>query len=83
MNLYMNMIRQHCEQARLIDIDDLSVVGGAKELPALAVELATLLPLLVQKLLLGKGRGSSFVSNEVSRIRRAACQSGQRRTARG
>ena len=32
---------------------------------------ATLLPLVVQQLTLGKGRGKSFVSEQVSRVRRA------------
>jgi len=51
------------------------VLGGSKELPHLAVELATLLPQLVQQLLLAKGRGRSFVTNKISEVRRAACKS--------
>ena len=33
--------------------------------PALDVDLATLLPLILQQLMLGKGRGKAFVSEQV------------------
>lgn len=39
--------------------------------PALDIDLSTLLPLIVQQLILGKGRGKSFVSDCVSKIWRA------------
>jgi hypothetical protein len=41
--------------------------------PALNVDLSTMLPLIVQQLIFGKGRGRQFVEEQVSRVRRAAC----------
>mmetsp|Transcript_47116 Transcript_47116/g.130944 ORF Transcript_47116/g.130944 Transcript_47116/m.130944 type:complete len:292 (-) Transcript_47116:143-1018(-) len=43
--------------------------------PALDIDLSTLLPLLVQQLLFGKGRGNAFVTEQVSKVRRAAATS--------
>ena len=37
----------------------------ALQKPALDVDLATLLPLLVQQLMLGKGKGKAFVAEQV------------------
>ena len=37
--------------------------------------LVSLLPLLVQQLLFGKGRGTSFVTEHISQVRRAASRS--------
>ena len=37
--------------------------------PALDVDLSTLLPLLLQQLMFGKGRGKSFVDDKVSQVR--------------
>ena len=39
--------------------------------PALEVDLSLLLPLVVQQLLLGKGRGIAFVNEQISSMRRA------------
>jgi len=39
--------------------------------PCLDIDLNSLLPLIVQELILGKGRGKSFVTNKVSEIWRA------------
>ena len=44
---------------------------GSLHKPALDIDLATLLPLVVQQLMLGKGRGKPFVDEEVSRVRRS------------
>eukprot|EP00928_Gymnodinium_smaydae_P039020 TRINITY_DN26760_c1_g2_i1.p1 TRINITY_DN26760_c1_g2~~TRINITY_DN26760_c1_g2_i1.p1 ORF type:complete len:768 (+),score=106.40 TRINITY_DN26760_c1_g2_i1:142-2445(+) len=39
--------------------------------PALDVDLSVLLPVVVQQLIFGKGRGKPFVSEQVSRVKRA------------
>ena len=39
--------------------------------PALRIDLATLLPLIVQQLMFGKGRGNQFVTEQISLVRRA------------
>lgn len=39
--------------------------------PALDIDLATLLPLVVQQLMLGRGRGKPFVDEVISKVRRA------------
>jgi len=62
-----------------IDIDsrgapsDIRPAAGPEDLhrPALDVDLATLLPLVLQQLMFGKGRGKSFVDETVSQVRRA------------
>eukprot|EP00927_Polykrikos_kofoidii_P049566 TRINITY_DN43612_c0_g1_i1.p1 TRINITY_DN43612_c0_g1~~TRINITY_DN43612_c0_g1_i1.p1 ORF type:complete len:800 (+),score=110.19 TRINITY_DN43612_c0_g1_i1:115-2514(+) len=43
--------------------------------PALDVDLATLLPDVLEQLILGKGRGKSFVGDVTSRARRASAKS--------
>jgi len=44
-------------------------------MPALDIDLSTLLPIVVAKLILGKGRGPSFVTQKISEVKRA--QSGE------
>ncbi|CAE7854271.1 DSPTP1 [Symbiodinium microadriaticum] len=39
--------------------------------PALDVDLSTMLPLVIQYLICGKGRGTTFVTNLISKVRRA------------
>ena len=51
--------------------DDAAHHAHALHKPALDVDLATLLPLVVQQLVLGKGRGKPFVNEKVSLIKRA------------
>lgn len=82
------LISRDYREARLIDIDGASrgsiqsdhlrarVAGEGEEhahKPALDVDLCTLLPLVVQQLMFGKGRGKGFVDEQVSRVRRARC----------
>jgi hypothetical protein len=47
------------------------VAGEAPHKPSLDVDLNTVLPTVVQQLMLGKGRGTTFVTNKVSEIWRA------------
>jgi hypothetical protein len=81
------LVSHDCKKVRIIDIDGASkgsiqfpsqyIEGAHGELhgelhkPALDVDLATLLPLVVQQLMFGKGRGKAFVNEQVSLCRRA------------
>ena len=79
------LISRDYRNARLIDIDGASKGSiSAEQLaarpssddnelhrPALDIDLSTMLPLVVQQLLLGKGHGKPFVDEQVSRVRRA------------
>jgi len=84
------LISRDYRKARLIDIDGLSRGSieypaiyansdGANRQqlhkPALDVDLFSLLPLVVQQLLLGKGRGRSFVEEHSGKVRRATGKS--------
>ena len=75
------LISRDYRKARLIDIDGASkgsiqactpAQGGryfeGLHKPALDVDLATLLPLILQQLILGKGRGKAFVGERISRV---------------
>lgn len=54
--------------------EELSEPAERLHKPALEVDLNVLLPLILQKLLFGKGRGTGFVTDVVSRVKRAACK---------
>jgi hypothetical protein len=84
------LISRDYRKARLIDIDGLNKgsieypaiyanTDGANRQqlhkPALDVDLFSLLPLIVQQLLLGKGRGRSFIEEQSGKVRRATTKS--------
>lgn len=78
------LISRDCRKARLIDIDGNSkgsiqypseyIQGSGEEdlfKPALDVDLSLVLPVVVQHLICGKGRGTHFVTELISKVRRA------------
>mmetsp|Transcript_9998 Transcript_9998/g.22293 ORF Transcript_9998/g.22293 Transcript_9998/m.22293 type:complete len:186 (+) Transcript_9998:3-560(+) len=81
------LVSRDYKKARLIDIDGQSrgsiqfcaddpyLRGGALHRPALDIDLSTMMPMLVQQLLLGKGKGTSFVHEQVHAVRVAAATS--------
>jgi len=81
------LISRDFRHARLIDIDGenkgsiqfpppqkVHSTAAENEKPHLDIELSLLLPQIVQRLLLGKGRGISFVNDALNRIRRASAK---------
>eukprot|EP00930_Biecheleria_cincta_P047550 TRINITY_DN32985_c0_g1_i1.p1 TRINITY_DN32985_c0_g1~~TRINITY_DN32985_c0_g1_i1.p1 ORF type:complete len:779 (-),score=133.68 TRINITY_DN32985_c0_g1_i1:288-2624(-) len=85
------LISRDYRKARLIDIDGASKGsiqfpseyiegpsnGNTMDLhkPALDIDLSTLLPVVVQQLIFGKGRGKQFVNDSVGKVRRASSKS--------
>lgn len=77
------LISRDHRKARIIDIDGESkgsiqfpskyIEGSDHELhmPALDIDLSTLLPVVVSQLICGKGRGMHFVTAKISEIKRA------------